>query len=164
MDESVYYINKFSPTIFLEMNTLEASLGILEWTRQRDYLAYGLIGVAFNHLNFNRTEKNIFGQAKECGLLLIAGHCIGKFSARIELLGFPEIKTIDDLTLLLLHKSQYANEVLAQSAAASKLGIGYSSPEQSRTWCFKLHRRLGKHITFLKKMFSRGRIERPELL
>ena len=144
-------INKYKPTIFLEINSLEASSGILEWAQNRHYLTYGLISDAFNPLNFNRVQKNIFGQAKECGLFLIPKDNIGKFLDRIERLKLAEIRTIDDLALLLLHKFQYAYEVLAQSAAASKLGIGYSSPEQRKMWYFKMHRHFDKWIILLKK-------------
>lgn len=141
-------INRYNPTIFLEVNSLEASSGVLKWARHRNYLIYGLISDAFNPFNFNRAKKNIFGHAGECGLLLISENNVSKFLYQIERLKLAEVKTIDDLALLLLHKFQYAYEVLAQSAAASKLGIGYSAPEQRKMWCFKLR-------MFLKRRFLR---------
>ncbi|SHL69617.1 methyltransferase, FkbM family [Nitrosospira sp. Nsp11] len=148
-------INNHTPTIFLEVNSLEDSAGILGWARHRNYLTYGLIGDAFNPFNFNGAKKNIFGPAAECGLLLIHEDNVGKFVDHIERLQLAKVRTIDDLALLLLHKFQYVDEVLAQSIAASKLGIGYSSPEQRRTWCFKLHRNFDKYLLLLKRRLSR---------
>ena len=148
-------IKSHAPTIFLEVNSLEDSAAILGWTRQRGYITYGLIDDAFNPFNFNGAKKNIFGPARECGLLLIHEGNSGKFADQIERLQLAEVRTIDDLALLLLHKFQYVDEVLAQSTAASKLGLGYSSPEQRRTWCFKLQSQFDNYILLLRKMFLR---------
>lgn len=148
-------INNHTPAIFLEVNSLEDSAGILGWARHRNYLVYGVIGDAFNPFNFNGAKKNIFGPAAECGLLLIHESNVGKFINHIERLQLAKVRTIDDLALLLLHKFQYVDEVLAKSTAASKLGIGYSSPEQRRTWCFKLHKNFDKYAQLLKKRLSR---------
>ena len=131
-------ISRSMPIIFAEANSLESSHGILGWARLKNYFSYGLIGDAFNHRNFNREKKNIFGPAKECGLLLIPQPFIDRFTACIESLRLPEIKTIDDLALLLLHKPQYTYEVLERSAAALKLGIKYSSPAERKPWPYKL--------------------------
>ena len=131
-------ISRCMPIIFAEANSLESSHGILGWARLKNYFSYGLIGDAFNHRNFNREKKNIFGPAKECGLLLIPQPFIDRFTACIESLRLPEIKTIDDLALLLLHKPQYTYEVLERSAAALKLGIKYSSPAERKPWPYKL--------------------------
>lgn len=144
-------INMYQPTIFLETNSLESSFRILEWARQQSYLSYGVIHNAFNPSNFNKKKKNIFGRAMECGLLLISGINREKLLDQAENLELAEIKTVDDLALLLLHKFQYADEVLAQSKAASKLGLGYLSPEQKKMMCFKLRRLFDKWMGLLKK-------------
>lgn len=144
-------VNTYQPTIFLETNSLESSFRILEWARQQSYLSYGVIDNAFNPSNFNKERRNIFGRAMECGLLLISGINRRKFLDRAENLELAEIKTVDDLALLLLHKFQYADEVLAQSKAASKLGLGYLSPEQKKMMCFKLRRHFDKWMGLLKK-------------
>jgi hypothetical protein len=147
-------INNHTPTIFLEVNSLENSAGILGWARHRNYLTYGLLGDAFNPFNFNGAKKNIFGPAAECGLLLIHKDRAGRFADHIERLQLAKVGTIDDLALLLLHKFQYVDEVLARSTAASKLGIGYSSPEQRTTWCFKLRRNVDRYVLLLRKAFA----------
>lgn len=121
-------INRSKSTIFLEVNSLEASFGIFEWARQRKYLPYGLISSAFNPHNFNQESANMFGNAKECGLLLVHEEKVGARLSCINRLNMPEIKTTDDLVLLLLHKPQYPDEVLAKTAAARKLGIDYPAP------------------------------------
>ena len=121
-------INQNKPSIFLEVNSLESSFSIIEWARQRDYCPYGLIYPAFNPQNFNLESINIFGDANECGLLLIHKSKMRTCLSIIESLKMPAIKKMDDLVLLLLHKPQYAYEVLEETSVAIKLGINYSAP------------------------------------
>jgi FkbM family methyltransferase len=121
-------INESKPVIFLEVNSLEASYGVLDWARQRKYLAYASVSPAFNPQNFNGVPVNILGEAKECGLLLIHQDKINEHLVSIERLGIPEVKTADDLVLLLLHKPQYAYEVLAKTAVSEKWGVVYPAP------------------------------------
>ena len=121
-------IKRSRPAIFLEVNSVEASFGILEWARHLKYLNYGLINPAFNPRNFNRESVNIFHDAKECGLLLLHEDKMNERFQYIEHLGLPEVKTTDDLVLLLLHKPQYPHEVLAKTSVAMKLGINYPAP------------------------------------
>lgn len=144
-------VNLYQPTIFLETNSLESSFRVLEWARQQHYLSYGVIANAFNSSNFNNEKENIFGRAMECGLLLIYERNRKKFLDRAESLKLAEIRTVDDLALLLLHKFQYADEVLARSKAACRLGIGYLSPDQKKMMCFKLRRHFDKWIRLMKK-------------
>lgn len=144
-------VNLYQPTIFLETNSLESSFRVLEWARQRHYRSYGVIDNAFNPSNFNSEKENIFGRAMECGLLLISESKRKKFLDRAESLELAEIRTVDDLALLLLHKFQYSDEVLARSKAASRLGIGYLSPEQKKMMCFKFRRHFDKWMRIMKK-------------
>ena len=83
---------------------------------------------AFNPQNFNLESINIFGDANECGLLLIHKSKMKTCLSIIESLKMPAIKKMDDLVLLLLHKPQYAYEVLVETSVAIKLGINYSAP------------------------------------
>lgn len=121
-------IDTFKPVIFVEANSLEATCGVIKWAQQREYFVYGVITMTFNPENFNQIQDNIFGQAKECGLLLIHKKYKEKYIAIINMLNLPEIITADDLVLMMLHKPQYAYEILEKSRAASVLGIEYSSP------------------------------------
>jgi len=116
------------PVIFVEANSLEVACNVLEWARQKNYLVYGIITMAFNPDNFNQEKVNIFGQSKECGLLLVHEEKKNIYLASINRLNLPEIFTFDDLALLLLHKPQYAYEILEKTKTASVLGIAYYSP------------------------------------
>jgi len=121
-------IKKYRPLIFLEVNSLDQAVGIFEWMRDGNYRTYGLISPAFNPNNFNQVQENIFNLAKECGVLLVPEEKIGEHLETIEHQGLPEIINADDLALLLLHKPQYAYEILQQTAVNLKLGINYPAP------------------------------------
>jgi FkbM family methyltransferase len=121
-------INTSKPVIFMEVNTLQDSSPILNWASSTDYLVFGLLTPAFNPDNFNHVTHNVFGSAKECGLLLISNDQFARYIETVHGLSLLEIRTVDDLALLLLHKPQYPHEVLDKSLAAKTLGISYPSP------------------------------------
>jgi len=124
-------IASFRPTIFLECNSLEAIVELPAWVRQTKYISYGISAAAFNPSNFNKSKENIFGLSKECGFLLIPKERMSQLSMTLQHLNLPLISTIDDAALLLLHKPQYAYEILEKSIAAKTLGIKYPSPALS---------------------------------
>jgi FkbM family methyltransferase len=128
LEGSENLIIKHKPVIFLESNSLQNSVPILEWAKKFGYIVYGIISSAFNEKNYNSSPKNIFGEAKECGLLLIHLDKFYKYEDSLYILNLPKIETVDDLALLLLHKPQYPYEILSTSKAALKLGINYPSP------------------------------------
>jgi len=120
-------IQRSAPVIFTEVNTLEGSSSVFIWGRENDYRCFGLITKAFNPMNFNKSEYNIYGLAKECGFLLIHKTTVGKYEDTIKELCLTEITAIDGIALLLLHKPQYPYEVLANFASAD-LDLNYPSP------------------------------------
>mgnify|MGYP006193982233 CR=1 FL=1 len=69
--------------------------------------------------------------------------------------GNPEYFVAEIQPGKMLYEMDGVDEVLARSTAASKLGISYSSPEQRRTWCFKLQKNFDKYVLLLKKALSR---------
>jgi FkbM family methyltransferase len=124
-------IGKFRPTIFIECNSLQAILELFTWLEENKYISYGVLAEAFNPNNFGGSKENIFGPSKECGLLLIPKEHSSSVSAKLQRLQLPLISTVDDAVLLLLHKPQYAYEVLEKSPSATALGINYPSPALS---------------------------------
>ncbi|HHY80978.1 MAG TPA: FkbM family methyltransferase [Thermoanaerobacter sp.] len=122
-------INNYKPVIFTEINSLENAVVILGWAKKFNYLVYGVITSAYNERNYNLSTNNIFGEAKECGLLLIHLDKFLDHEDSLYVLNLPKIETVDDLALLLLHKPQYPYEILSNSKAALKLGIDYSAPK-----------------------------------
>ncbi|BDX22499.1 hypothetical protein TUM22923_18200 [Polynucleobacter sp. TUM22923] len=114
--------------IFAECNSLEASVPLIKWGQEQNYKVYGVLSPAYNQHNYAGKAENIFGAAQETGVLLIPIESSSKFEEIISKQNLPQIKTADDLVLLLLHKPQYPYEVLAHTATASALSLEYSSP------------------------------------
>jgi FkbM family methyltransferase len=121
-------IGKCRPVIFAECNSLECGVPLIKWSRDNNYLAYGVLSPAYNATNFTGCTENIFGVAQEIGLLLIPLEVYSKHEGILFEQHLPRIQTSDDLVLLLLHKPQYPYEVLAHSPALANLSLEYTSP------------------------------------
>ncbi|UUY09832.1 FkbM family methyltransferase [Pseudomonas sp. J452] len=125
-------INAHAPIIFLEVNSLHGSQGFLEWATQHGYLAYGINVAAFNEQNHRHSPINIFGNAREVGLLLISMQAVDALAETLHGLNLPRIDSYDDLALLLLHKPQYIAGILGDSAAGTILGLNFPTPSAQR--------------------------------
>jgi FkbM family methyltransferase len=120
-----------SPRIFVEVNSLHAGQKVIEWCNNNNYQAHGVITDAFNPDNVKGSPANIYGHARECGLLLIHTDDLNKLKECIKL-GLMNVITVDDLALLMLHKPQFFNEVLQLSPVAKQLGIEFWTPAIGR--------------------------------
>ncbi len=111
------------PLIFLEVNALDSVVPIFDWAKIRRYKIFGLIAAAYNPNNFNDEPKNIFGAARESGILLIPENskAANFYFEQLQELELPEIQTADDLVFLLLQKPQYLYDVLQKTALAQLL-------------------------------------------
>lgn len=125
---AAHTIDTFRPIIFMEVNSLDASYGILAWATQENYLIYGVITDAFNPENFHKNDVTVFGNGKECGLLLIHSENVASNRDVIDSLALPKVQTVDDIALLLLHKPQYPTEVLEKLESSKVWGIDYFTP------------------------------------
>lgn len=121
-------IAKNKPVIFLEVNSVQNAYPLIEWINKNSYAAYGLISPAYNEDNFNKSTENIYGNASECGLLLIHDSRLNEFSNEISSLKLPVIDCVDSLVLLLLNKAQYYKEILAITKAADLLNVNRVIP------------------------------------
>lgn len=130
-------IERCRPIIFLGINKLADGIPHLYWSRSHEYTLYGIITDAYNRNNFLSESKNIFGFARECGLLLIPNE--KTIDTVIDNQIIP-INTPDDMALLLLHKPQYAHEVLSRSTTASVVGINFKSPLSDQLFNLTLSR------------------------
>ena len=128
LDGAVKTIMRDRPIVFCECNSLTAGYGILEFCHLRDYAVYGFLASAYNPKNFNGVEENIFGSAKELALLLIPREKFEATIAKISSISLLPINNLEDLVLPLLHKPQYAYEVLVNTATFLSLGINFPSP------------------------------------
>lgn len=121
-------VSRDHPVIFLEVNNLQASIPVLGWASARDYMIFGLISAAFNPDNFNGVGENIFGEAVECGLLLIHRTELAAWESVLSAMNMPAVDSADSLALLLLHKPQYFHEVLEKTSVAKSLGLDVPTP------------------------------------
>lgn len=105
-------IDKFSPTIYAEINSLAKADCILKWAESSRYEAYGCIHDAFNQNNFNNYQDDIFSGGKECGILLVSQkrtcHSIPSATGTMT----RRIQSIDDIGLILAKKPQYSGQPL----------------------------------------------------
>jgi FkbM family methyltransferase len=127
-------LQRCKPVVFAECNSLENSAPIIKWCQENNYQVYGVLSAAYNLDNYVRNTENIFGAAKEVGMLLIPGEAEAKSQYEDVLIKerLPEINTTDDLALLLLHKPQYPDEVLANSKVAAMLTLSYPSLQSNK--------------------------------
>ncbi|UVL38917.1 FkbM family methyltransferase [Pseudomonas sp. B21-040] len=127
LEGAIKVIEKDQPLIFCECNSLFSGYEIFEFCQSLNYRVFGMLSAAYNPNNFNGVSNNIFGSGKEVSLLLASTSSV----QTLELEGFEdliELRSLEDFVLPLLHKPQYAHEVLAHTNPAEKLGIYYPSP------------------------------------
>lgn len=128
LDGSVKSIANHRPIIFCECNSLDHGKEILEFCHEQQYKVHGFLASAYNPNNFSGVKENIFGDAKELALLLIPEEKLDATLRKITMDRLLPVTTIEDLVLPLLHKPQYAYEVLANTATSASLGINFPSP------------------------------------
>ena len=128
LDGAVETISRDRPIVFCECNSLSAGYEILEFCQTRQYDTYGFLASAYNPSNFNAIQENIFGGAKELALLLIPQEKAAATIGGIVGVTLLPINNLEDLVLPLLHKPQYAYEILAHTTPCSLLGIYYPTP------------------------------------
>ena len=105
-------IARSRPFIYAEVNTVAKALALLGWSRENNYDCLGCSHLAFNPGNFALNNNNIYGNGRECALLLIASENLQcqKIQDLIEG-GFAKpVANADDLAHLLLTKPQYVTE------------------------------------------------------
>ena len=100
------------PIILCEVNSVESGVKLIRHVREIDYLAYGLLVDAYDPDNFLHNNQNIFGDAKEFGLVLVPKERVETLLEKIRSLKLPLVRDADDLVLMLLAKPQYPDEVL----------------------------------------------------
>lgn len=128
LDGAVQCITQHHPVIFCECNSIQSGAELLGFCNDQQYKAYAFLASAYNPNNFNRIKENIFGDSKELTLLLVSKDTPEGVLGESILNRLLPIHTLEDLVLPLLHKPQYAHEVLANTAASGSLGIYFPSP------------------------------------
>ena len=128
LDGAVKSVSRHQPVIFCECNSLNAGKELLEFCYEQQYKAYGFLASAYNPDNFNGITENIFGNAKELALLLVPEEKLEETLSKMSVGRLMPINSLEDIVLPLLHKPQYAYEVLANTATSVPLGINFPSP------------------------------------
>ncbi|MHC8298788.1 FkbM family methyltransferase [Pseudomonas sp. ZS1P83] len=128
LEGAIEVIARDQPLIFCECNSLTSGYEIFEFCQPLKYRVFGLLSAAYNPENFNGVVDNIFGNAKEVSLLLIPISKITDLDPEVTFDELFEIKDLEDFVLPLLHKPQYADEVLSNTNPASRLSLNFPSP------------------------------------
>jgi FkbM family methyltransferase len=128
LDGAMETITTLQPTIFCECNSLEIGAGIFGFANSVGYAVFGFLSDAFSKNNFNGAVANIFGDAKELGMLLVPRHRLGHAKGLLDRYRICPVDGLDAIALLLLHKPQYPSAILSGTAAAGSLGTLYPSP------------------------------------
>jgi FkbM family methyltransferase len=128
LDGALQTITNLKPTIFCECNSVESGAGVLGFANKVGYTVFGFLSDAFSKNNFNGADENIFGDAKELGLLLVPPHRLGYAECLLGRYRLCPVDTLDAMALLLLHKPQYPDAVLSVTAASRTIGTLFPSP------------------------------------
>ncbi|MTH99977.1 FkbM family methyltransferase [Roseibium sp. RKSG952] len=116
-------LSKDRPVVFCEVLDVSSGAPIHQYMSEQGYVCYGLNTPAFQSDNFNGSSEDIFYGGTECGLLFLPADKLEAFSDRVEKHLLPEIKTLDDLALLLLQQPQYCRTTLVSQRAAAILEV-----------------------------------------
>lgn len=120
------------PVIFAECNSLDGGARLMQWARGQRLKVRGAWSPAYNPENFLGSRANEFGDASEIGLLLLSAARDKQFALALKAHRTVRIRSLDDLAMLLLKKTQYASEVLSRTSVAKVFGTDFSSPAATR--------------------------------
>jgi FkbM family methyltransferase len=112
LEGATQIIARSRPFVYAEVNSVSKALALLSWSQDNNYTSLGCSHLAFNPNNFALNDNNIYGNARECAMLMIAAE--NSQSQKIQALiesGFAKpVANVDDLAQLLLSKPQYVAE------------------------------------------------------
>ncbi len=121
-------IGKNRPFIFIECNSIDSIAPFMKWCKKERYKIYGVISDAFNPNNFLANPVNCFHTAREVGLFFLPNEHVNEYKDYLKSQNVAEVLSLDDVSLLLLHKPQYPFEVLNKSPLGKLLTINFPSP------------------------------------
>ena len=133
LDGAIMTIERDRPIIFCECNSLIGGNEDIVFCQKVGFSVFGFLASAYNAGNYNKIEENVFGPAKELSLLLIPQEKADKVINSISTFNTFQINNLEDLILPLLHKPQYAYEVLSKTSTFSPLGLSFPSPAIEET-------------------------------
>lgn len=128
LDGSLKTIQDLKPAIYCECNSVDSGTRILDFANAIGYAVFGFLFDAYSKENFNQHCVNIFGDAKELGLLLLPPNRQTDATRLAGQYPLHPLENPDAIALLLLHKPQYPEAVLSLTAVAAAEGMLYPSP------------------------------------
>lgn len=128
LDGSLKTIQNLKPAIYCECNSVDSGTRILDFAHAIGYTVFGFLFAAYSKDNFNRYSVNIFGDAKELGLLLLPPNRQTDATGLANRYPLHRVENLDAIALLLLHKPQYPEAVLSLTKVAAAEGLLYPSP------------------------------------
>ncbi|WAC29310.1 FkbM family methyltransferase [Ancylobacter sp. SL191] len=127
-------IRSLRPVLYCQVNALDGAVETTQTLWQLGYRVYAHVVDAFNPNNFFGSTQNIFGDAREIGLVGVMPEHEGKLgdlSSRSWDI-YP-VETLDDLAYAMLQKPDYVDEVLHAGRAAAMGGSVISVPQHRST-------------------------------
>jgi FkbM family methyltransferase len=118
-------IKQSKPVIFCEVNSLESGSKLLNLGHDLEYDLFQVLAGAFNPNNYKHCSKNIFNDAKELCLIFIPKLKTQAIEDALALGDIYPVASIDELSLSLLNKPQYHQEVLEKLPLAQHLTLRY---------------------------------------
>ena len=109
-------IARHRPIIFAECNDLKHGASLLEACLEAGNVVFGAVTPAFNPGNFRQAQDNYFGKAAEVSLIAVPHEKMPAAIAGIDPHVLMPIDSLDGLSVLLLHKPQYFEEVILNTA------------------------------------------------
>ena len=64
-------LRRAQPAVFCEFNLLDEGIRLIQFMEEQGYKSYFVSAAAFNPVNFNGSDVNMFGVAREAGLLFL---------------------------------------------------------------------------------------------
>jgi len=116
-------IDELRPIIFTEVNSITAGIELMQYMKSKNYFPFGVLTKAFNPKNYYRNLTNMFGNAKETGIMFFHKNSIDEWAAVIQNHHLPHLETYDDLAMIMFHKPQYPHEILAKTNTFEHLGF-----------------------------------------
>jgi FkbM family methyltransferase len=135
------------PLVYAECNSADGGWPVIQFMRSLGYATYVHSAEAFNPENFRKNPVNIFGSARELGLLCVPAGRADAFERNLN----PQwevvrVERLDDLVLSLIKKPQYKDDVLSNTTSARQWGNDFWRNETGVTAAEEGHRQNVGHL------------------
>jgi FkbM family methyltransferase len=132
---AVLTLKAYNPLVYAECNSADDGWPVVLQMRSLGYLCFLHSETSFNADNLKKNTENIFGDARELGLLFVHEKDAKNLSRlSLCLVDIIRVESLDDLVSGLLKKPQYKSEVLSKTSGCSLWGQDYWRNETEFGW------------------------------